>query len=63
MNLIKFTGIFLLFFFPLFQLTSVAENNKTGKNLDLDIVFIGNSITYGANLVNPKQDAPTSYCF
>jgi len=58
MNRNKFIGIFLLFLFPLFQLTSAAGNNKLGKKLNLDIVFIGNSITYGANLENPKQDAP-----
>ena len=40
-----------------FQLTSIAKNNVR-KNIDLDLVFIGNSITYGANLENPKQDAP-----
>ena len=51
-------GIFLLILFPLFYFSSAAENNKSGIKLDLDIVYIGNSITYGANLENPKKDAP-----
>lgn len=50
-------GIFFLCLITLFQLTGTAKN-PNGKKLDLDIVFIGNSITYGANLENPKQDAP-----
>jgi lysophospholipase L1-like esterase len=55
MNTIR---LFLLMFFPFLQLNSSAENHKSSGNLDLDIVFIGNSITYGANLENPKQEAP-----
>ncbi len=36
---------------------SVSGKNQA-KKMDLDVVFIGNSITYGAQLDNPKQDAP-----
>lgn len=57
MNRFKISGIFLLSLISLFQLTGTAKNTN-GKKLDLDIVFIGNSITYGANLENPMQDAP-----
>jgi lysophospholipase L1-like esterase len=49
---------FLLFLFSLFQTPCSAQSNQSGKSLDLDIVFIGNSITYGANLENPGKDAP-----
>jgi len=56
MNLI--TKFFLLFLIPFFLISGSERDNKSDKNLDLDIVFIGNSITYGANLENPKQDAP-----
>jgi lysophospholipase L1-like esterase len=54
----KIFRLFLLFLFSFSQFSISAENNQSGKNLDLDIVFIGNSITYGANLENPKKDAP-----
>jgi lysophospholipase L1-like esterase len=57
MNRNKLSGFFFLCLITLFQLTVSAKNPK-GQKLDLDIVFIGNSITYGANLENPKQDAP-----
>lgn len=57
MNRFKISGIFFLCLITLFQLTGTAKES-IGKKLDLDIVFIGNSITYGANLENPKQDAP-----
>lgn len=35
-----------------------AKSTRPPKKLDLDIVFIGNSITYGANLAHPEKDAP-----
>jgi len=54
----KLFGIFLLLLFPFFLKASTANNRNSGKSLDLDIVFIGNSITHGANLDNPLQDAP-----
>ena len=57
MNRFKILGIFFFCLITLFQLTATAKN-PNDKKLDLDIVFIGNSITYGANLENPKQDAP-----
>jgi len=57
MNRFKISGIFLLCLISLFQLTGTAKDTNR-KKVDLDIVFIGNSITYGANLENPKQDAP-----
>lgn len=57
MNRNRLSGIFFLCLITLFQLTVTAKNSN-GKKRDLDIVFIGNSITYGANLENPKQDAP-----
>lgn len=58
MNRINLFGIFLVCLFTLFHQTGTAKNNNSDQKLDLDIVFIGNSITYGANLDNPKQDAP-----
>lgn len=58
MSRINLFGIFLVCLFTLFQHTGIAKNDNSGKKLDLDVVFIGNSITYGANLENPKQDAP-----
>jgi lysophospholipase L1-like esterase len=58
MNNIQFFLIFLLSLFPIFSHAIAAKNNNSVKNLDLDIVFIGNSITFGANLDNPMQDAP-----
>jgi lysophospholipase L1-like esterase len=54
----KTLGLFLLTLFSLFQAPGSAQNNQSGKNLDLDIVFIGNSITHGANLENPEKQAP-----
>lgn len=37
----------------------MAKNKTTEqKKLDIDVVFIGNSITHGANLENPEQEAP-----
>ena len=57
MNRFKISGIFFFCLITLLQLTTTAKN-PNDKKLDLDIVFIGNSITYGANLENPKQDAP-----
>lgn len=42
----------------IFRFAVHAQNYPSQKKLDLDIVYIGNSITYGANLENPKQDAP-----
>jgi hypothetical protein len=40
----------------LFSLSFSGKNRA--KKIDLDVVFIRNRITYGANLDNPKQDAP-----
>lgn len=57
MKRINLSGIFLIFLITLFQQIGGAKNIFEGKR-DLDIVFIGNSITYGANLENPRQDAP-----
>lgn len=54
----KLFALLFIGFITLFQLTVHAKNGTSGKKLDLDIIFIGNSITYGANLENPKQDAP-----
>ena len=31
---------------------------KTSDNINLNIVFVGNSITYGAGLENPTREAP-----
>ncbi len=53
----KNTSLFVSFFLLIvFQLQGLAQKNL--KQLDLDVVYIGNSITYGANLERPKQDAP-----
>lgn len=56
MNLIS--RLFFLFLLPFFLISGSAGKYKSDKNIDLDIVFIGNSITYGANLENPQQEAP-----
>ena len=55
MNFLKIT--LLVSFVALFDLCSNAKNGHNNK-IDLDIVYIGNSITYGAVLDNPAQDAP-----
>ncbi len=39
-----------------YQSVTVAQAPTSKRNLD--IVFIGNSITYGANVANPKEEAP-----
>jgi lysophospholipase L1-like esterase len=36
----------------------IAANPLFAQKQNLNIVFVGNSITYGANLVNPKAEAP-----
>ncbi len=51
-------GILLFCLLVQSQFSVSAGNNSSRKKLDLDIVFIGNSITYGANLANAAQDAP-----
>jgi len=58
MKRISLFGIFLFCFSILLQVPGTANAKNSAKNVDLDIVFIGNSITYGANLDNPKLDAP-----
>lgn len=42
----------------IFRFAVHAHSHPSGKKIDLDVVYIGNSITYGANLENPVQDAP-----
>lgn len=46
----------LLLFLPVNQSVTIAQT--TIKKQNVDIVFIGNSITYGANVDNPKEEAP-----
>ncbi|MFH0761947.1 MAG: GDSL-type esterase/lipase family protein [Bacteroidota bacterium] len=46
----------LLLFLPVYQNVTIAQT--TDKKKDIDIVFIGNSITYGANVAIPKEEAP-----
>ena len=58
MNRNNLFGIFLFGLLVMIQSTAYTNSNNSTKKVDLDIVFIGNSITYGANLENPKQDAP-----
>jgi len=49
----------LVFIFLTFINVSVAVmGQKTDKIINLDIVSIGNSITYGATLEDPKHEAP-----
>jgi lysophospholipase L1-like esterase len=49
----------LLLFIFLFNVTVLCINGQqTGKKLNVDIVFIGNSITEGAQLSNPADEAP-----
>ncbi len=55
MNLRKNFG--LLFLAVIASLTSVSTSFAQGKR-DLNIVFIGNSITYGAGLSDPPSEAP-----
>lgn len=51
-----------LFFAVILSVALLSSLSVSGKNrakkIDLDVVFIGNRITYGTNLDNPKQDAP-----
>ena len=43
----------------LFSVSILKVNSQTaGRNLNLDIVFIGNSITQGVQLKNPQEEAP-----
>lgn len=53
---VNFIALFLALAFIIFSFNLQAEN--ADKMLNVDIVFIGNSITYGANLDHPDQDAP-----
>ena len=55
MNLKKSTGLLLLV--AIASLISVSTTFAQGKR-DLNIVFIGNSITYGAGLSDPATEAP-----
>lgn len=48
--------IFLIFILIIFSFNLQAKG--ADKKLNLDVIFIGNSITYGANLDHPDQDAP-----
>jgi lysophospholipase L1-like esterase len=49
----------LLLIIFLFNVTVLCINGQpTGKKLNVDIVFIGNSITEGAQLSNPADEAP-----
>lgn len=48
--------LFLIFILIIFSFNLQVKG--ADKKLNLDIIFIGNSITYGANLDNPSQDAP-----
>lgn len=51
--------LFLLFlFFALIKFSFIVQGQNSDKKINLDIVYIGNSITYGATLDNPSQDAP-----
>lgn len=54
------SSLFLFVILVVLIYPSCMAKNKTTeqKKLDLDVVFIGNSITYGANLENPMQEAP-----
>ena len=54
----KIIASFLFLIGLLINLTGNAEQSTTRQKPDIDIVFIGNSITYGAGLENPKQDTP-----
>lgn len=54
----KITLSLILGIFMLSAISVPAKNVRPPKKTDLDIVFIGNSITYGANLAHPETDAP-----
>ena len=44
----------LTFLFLMFTVNLLAQTS----DIKINIVFIGNSITYGANLINPRSEAP-----
>lgn len=48
----------LLFIFLINVAVLYTNGQPTGKKLNIDIVFIGNSITEGAQLSNPADEAP-----
>jgi len=58
MNYNKNILVLLFLFFALIKFSVAVQGQNSDKKLNLDIVFIGNSITYGATLDNPSQDAP-----
>lgn len=55
----NFQKLFFYFIFIMTVFSQLEVNARVPeKKIDLDIVFIGNSITYGARLGNPRQEAP-----
>jgi len=52
-----FIPFMLIFFISIFSQLKINAQ-EPDKKIDLDIVFIGNSITAGAQLKKPKQEAP-----
>ena len=57
MNYRKILLVLLIGISAFFQETVIAKSLYPRKKLDLDIVFIGNSITQGSKLDHPEHDA------
>lgn len=58
MSLIRKSLPLILGAFMFCAVSVPAKNLRPAKKTDLDLVFIGNSITHGANLAHPEADAP-----
>lgn len=58
MNYNKSILVLLVFIFTLIKFSVNAQGQNSDIKLNLDLVFIGNSITCGGTLENPTQDAP-----
>lgn len=50
--------LFIILVILIYPPCMAGNKITTQKKVDLDVVFIGNSITHGANLENPEQEAP-----
>jgi len=58
MNFLKRSFVPLVTFFALVLSVVNVQGKKSEKKIDFDLIFIGNSITYGAFVNNQKKDAP-----
>jgi len=58
MNFKRITLVLLFSLLTVSQFSFASQGKKQSGKVDLDLVFIGNSITYGAFFKNPEKDAP-----